>query len=119
MTLGGTPIPEGVAEAEVALERTVRIRPKRPRPSGLTLVVIGVLLAFFLFIFVIPLIQAFWYSLNTYDILTGSSKFVGLRYYQRMLGDPEFWNGLRVAFVFTATVLVCGLLLQLALAIVL
>ena len=42
-----------------------------------------------MFIFVIPLVQAFWYSLNTYDILTGSSRFVGLRYYERLLGDFE------------------------------
>jgi ABC-type sugar transport system permease subunit len=85
----------------------------------MTLAVVVVLLAFFLFIFVVPLIQAFWYSVNTYDILTGSSRFVGLRYYERMLGDPEFWNGLRVAFVFTAIVLVAGLTFQLALAVVL
>ena len=119
MTLGGEPIGDGVATAELALERTIRTHPRRPRPSGLTLAVIVVLLAFFLFIFVIPLIQAFWYSLNTYDILTGSSKFVGLRYYERLLGDPEFWNGLRVAAVFTATVLIVGMGFQLALAVVL
>lgn len=119
MTLGGEPIGEGVADAELALERTLGRRPRRPRPSGLTAAVVAILLAFFLFIFVIPLIQAFWYSLNTYDILTGSSRFVGLRYYERLLGDPEFWNGLRVAVVFTATVLIAGLAFQLALAVVL
>lgn len=118
MSLGGAPIGDGVAQAEAALETTLRTNPRRRRPSGMTLAVVVVLLAFFLFIFVVPLIQAFWYSLNTYDILTGSSRFVGLRYYERMLGDPEFWNGLRVAIVFTATVLIAGLVLQLALAVV-
>jgi ABC-type sugar transport system permease subunit len=118
MSLRGDPIGEGVAEAELAWEH--RPRPgRRRRPSGLTISVVVILVAFFGFIFVVPLIQALWYSVNTYDILTGSSRFVGLRYYERMLGDPQFWNGLRVAAVFAATVLIAGLLFQLALAVVL
>lgn len=79
--------------------------------------VIG-LIAFFTFIFVVPLIQAFWYSVNIYDIQTGASKFVGTRMYERMFADPQFWNGLRVAFLFTGIVLAVGLTLQLALAVV-
>ncbi len=90
------------------------------RPRGLALVVTLVLLAFFLVIFVVPLLQAIWYSLNVYDIQTGRIvRFNGLTYYERMLGDPKFWNGLRVAFLFTGIVLAVGLVLQLALAVVL
>jgi len=118
VSIGGEPIGEGVAQAEVALEARIRAGRVRKRPTGMTLVIIAILVTFFLFIFVIPLIQAFWYSINTYDILTGTSKFVGLKYYQRMLGDAEFWNGLRVAAVFTATVLIAGFTFQLALAVV-
>lgn len=118
MSIGGAPIGDGVAEAQVALEARLRAGRVRRLPSGMTLVVVAVLVLFFLFIFVIPLIQAFWYSLNTYDILTGSSRFVGTKYYERMLGDPEFWNGLRVAAVFTAIVLIAGFTFQLALAVV-
>ena len=93
---------------------------RRPRlPSGLTLVVVLLLVAFFSLIFVLPVIQAFWYSLNNYDIMTGASRWVGSRYYERLLTDPEFWTGLRVAVMFTAIVLVVGLGLQLALAVVL
>jgi ABC-type sugar transport system permease subunit len=93
---------------------------RRPRlPSGLTLVVVLLLVAFFSLIFVLPVVQAFWYSLNNYDIMTGASRWVGSRYYERLLTDPEFWTGLRVAVMFTAIVLVVGLGLQLALAVVL
>jgi len=118
MTLGGVPLGDAVAEAEIAFERHGPSGGRRRLPRGLTLLVVIILLAFFSVIFVVPLISGFWYSVNTYDIMTGASKFVGLKYYQRLLGDPEFWNGLRVAFVFTATVLVAGLTLQIALAVI-
>jgi ABC-type sugar transport system permease subunit len=78
-------------------------------------VVIG-LLIFFTFVFVLPVAQAFWYSLNIYDVQTGASKFAGLHNFERMIADPAFWNGLRVAFLFTFIVLGVGLCLQLALA---
>jgi ABC-type sugar transport system permease subunit len=117
MSVGTPPVGDAYAEAELALERPHRR--SRRRPTGLSLVVVVILVAFFGFIFVLPLVQAFWYSLNTYDIMTGSSRFVGTRFYERLLGDPEFWNGLRVAFLFTLIVLGVGLTLQLALAVVL
>lgn len=93
-----------------------RARRVRRGPGPLTLVVLIALVVFFIFVFVLPVAQAFWYSLNIYDIQTGSSRFVGLSNFQRMLSDPAFWNGLRVAFLFTLIVLVVGLGLQLALA---
>jgi ABC-type sugar transport system permease subunit len=103
--------------AALTLDRDT-LTPRRRWPRGISLVVALVLIGFFTVIFVIPLVQAFWYSLNTYDIMTGASRFVGLRYYERMLSDPEFWNGLRVAIVFTGVVLAAGLLFQIALAVV-
>jgi ABC-type sugar transport system permease subunit len=111
-------VPSSDVETRSGLRELVGSRTRR-LPSGLTLVVVIVLLAFFTFIFVLPVIQAFWYSLNNYDIMTGNSRFVGLRYYERLLGDPEFWTGMRVAVTFTAIVLGVGLTLQLALAVVL
>ena len=116
----GPALGEAVAEAEADYEH----RPGRGRgrgvrrPRGLSLVVVVGLIAFFSFIFVLPLMQAFWYSLNIYDIQTGASRFVGTRMYERMLADPQFWNGLRVAFLFTGIVIVVGLTLQLATAVV-
>jgi ABC-type sugar transport system permease subunit len=126
VTFGAPRLDEAVEAADAATGvsqpsfhvggRTLR----RPRlPSGLTLVVVLLLLAFFTLIFVLPVIQAFWYSLNNYDIMTGASRWVGARYYERLLTDPEFWTGLRVAVTFTGIVLVVGLSLQLALAVVL
>lgn len=82
----------------------------------MTLAVVIILAAFFLFIFVIPLVQAIWYSLNIYDIETGTSRFIGLRNYQRMVADPAFWNGLRVAFLFTAITIAAGFAFQTTLA---
>lgn len=74
------------------------------------------LLVYFTFIFVLPVAQAFWYSLNNFDILTGSSRFVGLNNYARMLADPAFWNGLRVSFLFAGITIAVGFCLQLGLA---
>lgn len=93
-----------------------RQRRFRRAPRGLTLVVVVGLLAYFTFIFVLPVAQAFWYSLNNFDILTGSSRFVGLNNYARMLADPAFWNGLRVSFLFAGITIAVGFCLQLGLA---
>lgn len=102
----------------VGNKRPAALRQRRFRraPRGLTLVVALGLLVYFTFIFVLPVAQAFWYSLNNFDILTGSSQFVGLRNYGRMLADPAFWNGLRVSFLFTGITLAVGFCLQLVLA---
>jgi ABC-type sugar transport system permease subunit len=72
--------------------------------------------AFLGFIFVIPFIQTFWYSLTSYDVLTGSARFLGTRNYERVLADPRFWNGLRVGFIYTLGTLAAGLTLQISLA---
>jgi len=85
-------------------------------PRGLALVVVLVLVFYFLLIFVLPVAQAFWYSLTIHDIYTGQSRFVGLRHYGRLVGDPQFWNGLRVAFLFTVLYIAVAAPLQLGLA---
>jgi ABC-type sugar transport system permease subunit len=123
VTFGPPRSDEAVERADARSATGVRFPGQGARrlrfPSGLTLVVVLTLVAFFALIFVLPVIQAFWYSLNNYDIMTGASRWVGSRYYERLLTDPEFWTGLRVAVIFTAIVLVVGLGLQLALAVVL
>ena len=123
MTIGAPRLDEAVDGADARAGAGVRLPDEGVRrvrlPSGLTLVVVLSLLAFFTLIFVLPVIQAFWYSVNNYDIMTGASRWVGARYYERLLTDPEFWTGLRVAVIFTGIVLVVGLALQLALAVVL
>lgn len=112
MSAGASPAAAGpIARAGLSVWRRM--------PRGLTLVVVLVLVLYFLLIFVLPVAQAFWYSLNVYDIQTGRSRFVGVRHYGRLLGDPQFWTGLRVAFVYSASVLAVGLVLQLGLAAVL
>ncbi|MFI7066239.1 carbohydrate ABC transporter permease [Kribbella sp. NPDC050124] len=40
-----------------------------------------------------PLVYTAWVSLRAWD-LTGDSGFVGLDNYERLLGDPDFWNAL-------------------------
>src|SRR5262245_38977041 len=104
--------PSRVAQARVAA------RPRRLM-AGIELPVSLVLIAFLLFIFVVPVIQTFWYSLNAYDVLTGSAKWVGLKNYQRLLVDPAFWAGLRIGFTYTLALLAVGLTLQVTLAAIL
>lgn len=42
-----------------------------------------------------PFVYAVWLSLSAVD-LGSAPKFVGLANYQRLIADPEFWNGLRL-----------------------
>ncbi len=108
--MGVTPAGESVATTR----RRARFRPASL--LSLELFVSLFLVAYFGLIFVLPVVQTIWYSLNAYDVLTDSGIFVGLRNYGRALADPLFWNGLRVAFTYVLIDLPIGLCLQLGLA---
>jgi multiple sugar transport system permease protein len=53
-----------------------------------------------------PILYAFWLSLHEYSVrVAGLSRWagpVGLRNYDAILHDPEFWSALRNTFIFTA-----------------
>lgn len=89
------------------------LRPPLPRMEG---IVAAILVAYFGFIFLLPVGQTLWYSLTNYDVLTGEGTFIGFRNYIRMLQDPLFWNGLRVALAYTVVVIIVGLSLEIPLA---
>jgi len=88
-------------------------------PGGLTAVVVVGLLAYFAFIYVLPIAQAFWYSVNIYDLQSSHTQFVGLRNFERLVGDEHFWAGLRITAVFTLLDIGIGLPLALGLAAIL
>ncbi|MEI8166943.1 MAG: sugar ABC transporter permease, partial [Chloroflexales bacterium] len=63
-----------------------------------------------------PMLASFGLSFTRWDLLS-SPEFVGLRNYERMLGDPLFWQALKVTAIYTLlyipTELVGGLSLAL------
>jgi multiple sugar transport system permease protein len=58
-------------------------------------------LAYFIAVMIIPMIQAFIFSFQKYNILSPIKPFVGLQNYQYILGNELFWTALGNAFKFT------------------
>ncbi len=58
-------------------------------------------LAYFIAVMIIPMIDAFIFSFQKYNILSPIKPFVGLQNYQYILGNELFWTALGNAFKFT------------------
>lgn len=72
-----------------------------------------------LFVFLIlPFINAFFYSLTSYNILSETKKFIGLENYIILFQDPAFWIALRNTFYFVVIVVPFQTALALALALI-
>ena len=59
-------------------------------------IVVGLLLlvpsiVFLIFTFVIPVIQVIELSLTNFNMATGEMSFVGIRNYEYLLGNEDFW----------------------------
>lgn len=76
-------------------------------------------LLYFLAVFVIPMLQAFYFSSLKYNTLSTSTSFYGFKNYESMLRDEVFWkavnNTLRYAVVRAVGVLLISLVTALAL----
>lgn len=66
-----------------------------------------------------PLSYAFWLSLQENRLGIATGRFVGLQNYQRLLGDPEIWNSIRVSLTFTIVSVFGAFVIGLFLAILL
>src|SRR5581483_4788345 len=64
-----------------------------------------------------PMIWATWISFWQYSLLGGFKQFVGLDNYFKALGDPSFFNSLRVTVYFTLLKVPIQIVLALALAV--
>jgi multiple sugar transport system permease protein len=97
-------------------------RPARRRRSGLSerrlaalmvspsLIVIALVAAY-------PVGYAIWLSLNQYSVrVPGLSRFVGFDNYTEALRSADFWNALKVTFLFTVISVTIELVLGLAMA---
>jgi multiple sugar transport system permease protein len=54
----------------------------------------------------LPILYAFWISFNNYQLLTGSTTWVGLANYARLASDPAFGQSLWVAGLYTVMMIV-------------
>jgi multiple sugar transport system permease protein len=75
-----------------------RMSPAGKAGSALSMrVLMAPMLIFLALMVALPLAYAVWLSMT--DFRFGQEAgFIGLRNYRAMLADPDFWNGLRVAF---------------------
>jgi len=77
--------------------------------AGPSLAIILVFIAF-------PIVQSFWFSLHDWKIGATEQKWLGLANYERLFGDPLFWNAFRVTLVFAVASVVLQLVLGYAAA---
>lgn len=89
----------------------IRTRPSVPFLAPALAVLAGVTL--------FPLLFAFWLSLRRYMLVAGSSSFVGLDNFVRLIGDGRFWNAFFNTAYFTAVSVAAELALGLAIALLL
>ena len=66
-----------------------------------------------------PIGYAIWTSFTNLNLVTNTDAFVGLRNYQRALGDPTFWQAVRVTLTFAVGSIAVEFVLGLGLALLL
>lgn len=106
----------GTPDARRAL--TVRQRYRLPDALlGILLISPSVLL--FLLLIAYPIVQAFFLSLRDVSTLTLSGGYVGLKNYQDVLGQREFWISFGNTIVWSVASLVCQVVLGILVALLL
>lgn len=73
----------------------------------------------FVVLFLIPLVQTFYYSLTNASGYSNSMKFVGLENYQRVLTDPTMLAGLTFTVIYTVATTILITVVAIPLAVVL
>lgn len=67
----------------------------------------------------IPFFQSIYYSMTTYSLTNPVKNFIWFENYVWLFTDPEFWNSVRVSFVYAGTAVGIELLLGLLIAVLL
>ena len=67
----------------------------------------------------IPFVQSIYYSMTTYSLTNPVKHFIWFENYVWLFTDPEFWNSVRVSFVYAGTAVGIELLLGLLIAVLL
>lgn len=106
------------------MKRTANPRhPAVPRPRGCRTGDLGVALLFlapasigFVAFYLMPSLRGVWFSFTDRN-LVGSGEFVGTANYQELLGDPLFWNALKVTLWYVVINIGVQTVLALAIAV--
>lgn len=96
-------------------ERPRRRRRRNTLPYVLAFLIVGYLSVFILF----PIIQQFLTSFSNNVVGVDQVRWVGLRNYERLFQDDDFWTAVRVTFVYMVFVVIGSVLLGLAAALLL
>ncbi|MDR0436222.1 MAG: sugar ABC transporter permease [Propionibacteriaceae bacterium] len=67
----------------------------------------------------VPLCAVIWFSLNDWNVLASTFKFVGLDNYTKLAADPLFHSSIRASLVFSAGLVTFNVTLALGLAVLL
>jgi multiple sugar transport system permease protein len=101
--------------AAFAPARTGRPRLARALPYLLSLPALLVCIGI-----IVPFVTAAWYSLQRYNLAMPFARgFIGVQTYIDFLGDPDFWNTVKVSAIYTACTVILELLLGLGIALLL
>lgn len=111
-----TTISESQARASAYANRKTWKKVKATIEGYLYLAPTLIVLTMFVFI---PVFTSFALSLNRIAPFGNRQIFVGLGNYSRLLTDPDYWNSVRVTFLFTLGTVPTGLVLAVLLAVAL
>ncbi|MGL4624409.1 MAG: carbohydrate ABC transporter permease [Culicoidibacterales bacterium] len=67
--------------------------------------------------FIIPILEAFLWSIQDYKIIAGTGEFVWFENFQYIFSDPKFWNALKNTFLFLIFILPLNVFLPMVLAV--
>ena len=67
----------------------------------------------------VPFCQSIYYSMTTYSLTNPVKHFIWFENYIWLFTDPEFWNSVRVSFVYASSAVIVELLLGLLIAVLL
>ena len=67
----------------------------------------------------VPFVMAIWYSLTNFSFKLPTHKFIGLQNWVNMLGDPAFWNAVKISLMYGIIATAIEMLLGVGVAILL
>ena len=67
----------------------------------------------------VPFMMAIWYSLTNYSFKLPTHKFIGIKNWVTMLGDPSFWGAVRISLTYGIISTAVEMLLGLGVAVLL
>jgi multiple sugar transport system permease protein len=114
---GAGTLPTTGAPAEGRLNRALRRFGRRARIPLFCYVALAPVLALFFYVRILPIISSFRLSLYRWSIINPRRPFIGLRNYETLWNDDNFWLALKNTTVYSVALVIISVVVALPLAV--